>query len=126
MAAGVGWTMVGEVPAARLKARTAGFAASMGVLVGIPIGYGTPYMITVTELNWGLKTCFFFAGISAPFVLGTWFIIPETARRSPAELDELFSNKVKPWRFRKTITEVEQARAAVAETNNGVMSNAHP
>jgi len=104
VAAGAGWSLVGEVPTARLRARTSGFAASVAVLVGIPIGYGTPYMISDNELQWGLKTCFFFAGLSFFFVLATWFIIPETAKRSPAELDELFENKVKPWRFRKTIT----------------------
>jgi len=78
-AAGAGWSLVGEVSNARLRARTTGFAASVSVLIGIPLGYGTPYMISVNSLNWGLKTCFFFAGLSAPFVIGTWFVLPETS-----------------------------------------------
>jgi hypothetical protein len=78
-AAGAGWSLVGEVSNARLRARTTGFAASVSVLIGIPLGYGTPYMISVNSLNWGLKTCFFFAGLAAPFVIGTWFVLPETS-----------------------------------------------
>jgi hypothetical protein len=79
----------------------------MSVLIGIPLGYGTPYMISDNSLNWGLNTCFFYAGLAAPFVVGTWFVIPETSGRSPAELDELFEAKVKPWRFRKHVTQVQ-------------------
>jgi len=78
-AAGAGWSLCGEVPNARLRARTTGFAASMSVLIGIPLSYGTPYMISDNELNWGLNTCFFYAGLAAPLVLATWFVIPETS-----------------------------------------------
>ncbi|OCF30852.1 hypothetical protein I316_07485 [Kwoniella heveanensis BCC8398] len=109
---GAGWAMIGEVPSSRLRAKTAGFAASIPVAFGIGIGYGTPYMISTTDLNWGLKTCFFFAGVSFPLVVGLWFIIPEVKGRSAAELDEMFELKVKPWRFRKYVTEVERTRTA--------------
>lgn len=69
-------------------------------------------MIQANELNWGLKTCFFFAGLSFFIVVATWFIIPETSGRSPAELDEMFEKKIKPWRFHKHVTEVQQTRQA--------------
>ncbi|WWD01005.1 hypothetical protein V866_007943 [Kwoniella sp. B9012] len=111
MAGGAGWSLVGEVSTARLRARTAGFAAGFAVLIGIPLGYGTPYMISETSLNWGLKTCFFYAGLAFLPVVGAWFVIPETAHRSAAELDEMFEGKVKPWRFRKYETEVQKAKA---------------
>ena len=108
--------MCGEVSTARLRARTTGFAASFAVLIGIPLGYGTPYMISDNDLNWGLKTCFFFAGLSFFLVIATWFVIPETSGRSPAELDELFEHKVKPWRFCNYVTEAEQRRNGNDET----------
>lgn len=80
-------------------------------------------MISDNELNWGLKTCFFFAGLSFFFVVATWFVLPETAKRSPAELDELFEAKVKPWRFRSTVTEIEKQRALQAEGKAEIKAN---
>ena len=91
-------------------------------MIGIPLGYGTPYMISDNELNWGLKTCFFYAGLSFFLVVATWFVMPETSKRSPAELDELFENKVKPWRFRKYVTEVQKRRDAAAEVNPAIQA----
>ncbi|WVR05517.1 hypothetical protein IAU60_002535 [Kwoniella sp. DSM 27419] len=107
----VSWGMMAEVPSARLRAKTAGFAAACSSITGIVMVVIVPYLINVNNANWGLKTCFFFVGIGAPFVLGGWFILPETARRSPAELDELYESGVKPWRFRSTVTKIQQNRA---------------
>jgi hypothetical protein len=39
---------------------------------------------------------------------------PYPTRRSPAELDELFERKIKPWRFHKTKTALDLARDAQA------------
>ncbi|WVQ99092.1 hypothetical protein IAU59_006224 [Kwoniella sp. CBS 9459] len=116
------WGMMAEVPSARLRAKTAGFAAACSSVSGIIMVVIVPYMINVNNANWGLKTCFFFCGVGAPFVIGGWLIIPETARRSPAELDELYESGVKPWRFRKTITKVQEKRAAgvYVEPESGV------
>lgn len=54
--------------------------------------------INAKYANWGLKTAFFFAGVGAPFCLGAIFIMPDTSRRTAAELDEMFEKKIKPWR----------------------------
>jgi hypothetical protein len=45
-----------------------------------------------------LKTCFFFAGISFPLCVASFFIMPDTSKRTLAELDEMFEKKVRPWR----------------------------
>jgi hypothetical protein len=37
--------------------------------------------------------------------------LTNVGRRSPAELDELFEKKVKPWRFRGYITDVQKSRS---------------
>lgn len=66
-------------------------------------------MLTVNEWNWGLKTAFFYLGLGAPFAIASWFLIPETARLTAPELDELFENKVRPWRFHKTKTALQLA-----------------
>ncbi|KAK1920579.1 hypothetical protein DB88DRAFT_503076 [Papiliotrema laurentii] len=83
-------------------------------------------MISDNELNCGLNTCFFFAGLSFILVVATCFVLPETAKRSPAELDELFEKKVKPWRFRQTVTEVQRCRLEQAAGNLEVRANQVP
>jgi hypothetical protein len=42
----------------------------------------------------GLKTCFFFAGISFPLCVASFFVMPDTSKRTPAELDEMFEKKI--------------------------------
>jgi hypothetical protein len=37
-----------------------------------------PYMTNVNKWNWDLKTAWFYVGVGAPFMLGMWFLIPET------------------------------------------------
>lgn len=63
-----------------------------------------------------MKTCFFFAGLSIPFCIVTYFIIPDLSKRTPAEVDEMFEKKVRPWRFRKYVTDAQKALAAVKAT----------
>ena len=38
------------------------------------------------------------------------------ASRSPAELDEMFEAKVKPWRFRKYVTRVQNQQGLQGTT----------
>ena len=103
----LGWAYVGETSSSRLRSKTAGFAAAISCLFGIAFGVGVPYMLNKNYTNLGLKTAFFFAGISAPVIIAAWFMIPETSRRSPAELDELFERGIRPWRFASTKTQVQ-------------------
>ncbi|KAH6697288.1 general substrate transporter [Plectosphaerella plurivora] len=108
----VGWGYVGEISTQRLRHYTAGFAAASSCLIGLAMNFLIPPMLNANEWNWGLKTGFFFAGIGAFFTLAMWFIIPETAGRSPAELDELFERKIRPWKFRHTETATQMLIAA--------------
>jgi len=121
----VGWSMMAEVPSARLRAKTAGFAAACSALAGVTFVVVTPFLINVNNADWGLKTCFFFFGLGTPFVIGGYFIIPETARRSPAELDELYETRVRPWRFAKTITQVQIKRAEGLDDGDAPIRGVH-
>ncbi|KAI8660344.1 MFS domain-containing protein [Fusarium keratoplasticum] len=103
-----GWGFIGEISSQRLRPYTAGFAAASTCVVGVGMGILIPYMVNAHEWNWGLKTSWLFAGLGAPFTLAMWFLIPETAGRSAAELDELFERKIKPWRFHKAVTATQR------------------
>lgn len=80
MLGSLGWSFVAEAGSTRLRAKTAGFAAAGGVAFGLIFNTTVPYMLNENRANWGLKTCFFFAGISIPFVILSFFIIPDTSR----------------------------------------------
>ncbi|KAL5334203.1 general substrate transporter [Aspergillus crustosus] len=110
-----GWGFIGEVSSQRLRPYTAGFAAASTCVAGVILGVLVPYMLNTNQWDWGLKTCWFFAGLGLPFTIGMWFLIPETAGRSAAELDELFERKIKPWRFHKTTTMTQRLVEAKTE-----------
>jgi len=38
------------------------------------------------------------------------FIIPETAKRSPAELDELYEKRIPAWKMKGYVTDVQKAQ----------------
>ncbi|RSM14737.1 hypothetical protein BHE90_014669 [Fusarium euwallaceae] len=99
-----GYAYLSETSSLRLRTYTGGFAIGVIGPLGIVLSVLVPYMINANQWNWGLKTCWFFTGIGMPFVVAMWFLMPETAGRSTAELDELFERKIKPWRFHKTET----------------------
>ncbi|ENH62913.1 General alpha-glucoside permease [Fusarium oxysporum f. sp. cubense race 1] len=103
-----GWGYTGEISSQRLRPYTSGFAASANSISGLIMSVLTPYMVNANKWDWKLKTGFFYAGVGLPWVIGTWLLVPETARRSPAELDELFERKIKAWRFHTTETATQR------------------
>ncbi|KAK1925258.1 sugar transporter [Papiliotrema laurentii] len=107
-----GWGFVGELSSQRLRPYTAGFAAAMSCVFGVIMNVLVPYMLNENQWNWGLKTAFFYTGLGAPFAVAAWFIIPEPAGLSSAELDELFDSRVKAWRFHKTKTALQKSLEA--------------
>ncbi|KAH7126472.1 general substrate transporter [Dactylonectria estremocensis] len=113
-----GWGFIGEISSQRLRPYTAGFGAAMTCVVGVIMNVLTPYMVNTNQWNWGLKTAWFYVGIGLPFTVAIWFIIPETAGRTSAELDELFERKIRPWRFHKTTTMTQRAVEAGTEKLN--------
>jgi hypothetical protein len=74
-----GWGYIGEISSQRLRPYTAGFGAASTCVVGVIMNVLVPYMTNKNEWNWGLKTGWFYAGFGAPFAIGMWFLIPETA-----------------------------------------------
>lgn len=105
------WSYAAETANSRLRAKTAGIASAGGVIIGIVFSTSVPYMLNQNYANWGLKTCFFFAGISTPVIVASYFLMPDTSNRTPAELNEMFEKGVKPWRFRSYVTDAQKALA---------------
>jgi hypothetical protein len=73
-----GWGYIAEISSQLLRPYTAGFAAAVTCVAGIAMNVLVPYMTNVNKWNWNLKTGWFYAGLGFPFVVGMWFLIPET------------------------------------------------
>ncbi|CAH0019588.1 unnamed protein product [Clonostachys rhizophaga] len=113
-----GWGYIGEISSQRLRPYTSGFAASANSVSGLIMSVLTPYMVNNQKWNWGYKTGFFYTGVGLIWVVGIWYIIPETAGRSAAELDELFERKIKAWRFKNTETVTQRIVRAEKEKSS--------
>ncbi|WRT67474.1 uncharacterized protein IL334_004446 [Kwoniella shivajii] len=112
-ASAIGYAYAAEIPTQRLRARTAGWGLAMSNMVAILFSFCTPLMLNGPTVQWNVKTGFFFAGTGTVSTIIGWFLLPEVARRSPAEIDEMFEKKVPMRKFKGYKTEVE----TVAEEN---------
>ncbi|KAF5563905.1 maltose permease [Fusarium phyllophilum] len=105
-ASAIGYAYAAEIPQQRLRAQTAGWSLAVSNCIAIIFSFCTPLMINGSA-KWGVKTGFFFAGTGTVAVTIAWFILPEVARRTPAEIDEMFEKKVNLRKFDKFVTEVQ-------------------
>ncbi|KAM0754628.1 general substrate transporter [Meredithblackwellia eburnea MCA 4105] len=109
-AGAIGYCYLAEVPTQKWRARTAGFGAAMAASLGVCFSFSVPIMLKGAP-HWGVRTGFFFGATGIPATILAFFILPETARRSTAELDEMFLKKVPPRRFSSYKTDVEKSWA---------------
>ncbi|WVQ85760.1 hypothetical protein IAT38_007927 [Cryptococcus sp. DSM 104549] len=105
-ASAIGYAYAAEIPTQALRAQTAGWGLALSNMIAIMFSFCTPLMLNGTA-HWNVKTGFFFAGTGSIATVVGWFILPEVARRTPAEIDEMFEKRVNPRKFKKYVTEVE-------------------
>ncbi|KAF2762654.1 general substrate transporter [Pseudovirgaria hyperparasitica] len=122
-ASAIGYAYAAEVPQQRLRARTASWALALSNMVAILFSFTTPLMINGSITKWGVKTGFFFAATGIIAVVVAWFIMPEVARRTPAEIDEMFEKKINLRKFKGYVTEVE-VNAQEVQIQKSKMENA--
>ncbi|PCH03906.1 Major facilitator superfamily domain, general substrate transporter [Penicillium occitanis (nom. inval.)] len=108
----LGYAFVGEVASQKLRARTAGIASGMSVILGLIFNTSLPYMLNTTGANWGYKTAwlFFGTGIAVSFLL--YIFLPECAKRNPAEIDEMYEKGVPAWKMHKFYTDIQATHRA--------------
>jgi len=108
-----GWAYTGESGSARLRAKTTTLGTVGNALVGLVMTSVLPYMLNDKDAGgtgWGAKTGFMFFILGCLCIVGVWFMIPEYAGRTYAELDELFARKVPARKFKSTVTTGEYGR----------------
>ncbi|ETN39745.1 uncharacterized protein HMPREF1541_05971 [Cyphellophora europaea CBS 101466] len=93
------WQVAGEIPSQRLRGHTLGFASSVTYLCGWSITFTIPYFINPTELNWGAQYGYIWFVGNLLICVYTFFVIPETNKRTLEEIDECYNDKVPIRKF---------------------------
>ncbi|GFZ49878.1 hypothetical protein JCM24511_07281 [Saitozyma sp. JCM 24511] len=103
------YTIVGEVPSARLRARTIVFGRAMFCINSIIGNQLNPRFVAADGWNWGAKSAFFHLGTNLLCTTWSYFRLPETGGLSFADLDILFANKVNARKFKDVVIHDESA-----------------
>jgi hypothetical protein len=80
-----------------------------GILLLVSLALSSRPALRCIDADPHLSPCPRRSGVGSFFAVGAWFVLPETSKRTSAELDELFARKIKPWRFHKTKTAIQLA-----------------
>jgi SP family general alpha glucoside:H+ symporter-like MFS transporter len=114
-----GYVLVSEMPSTRLRSKTLVISRVLYNVLCIVNSVIIPYMLNPTAWNWKGKTGFFWAGLCLLFALLCFFYLPETQRRTYAELDILFEQKVRARGFR--VATVDPFWHALGESNESIL-----
>ncbi|WWD20939.1 hypothetical protein CI109_105417 [Kwoniella shandongensis] len=92
-----------EMPEQRFRARATGWGLAYCNLYAVLFSFTVPIMLKI----WVVKTAFLFVALGIPGTILAFFIMPESMRRSPAEIHEMFVDRVplRKWKGYKTAVE---------------------
>ncbi|RDL38161.1 Uncharacterized protein BP5553_05594 [Venustampulla echinocandica] len=96
---GASYPVATEVVNSQLRTWTVGTATSIGYLLAWLTSFCSPYFINPSELNWGAKYGYIWAGSNFLCIIFFFFFIPEMKGRTLEELDEIFAAKVSARKF---------------------------
>jgi hypothetical protein len=74
------------------------------VLAAFGATYSGPYLLSKPGINLGAKVGYLFGGISFAALLFVIFFVPELAKRSLEEIDELFERRL--WQVYRLVIDV--------------------
>lgn len=111
---GPAFALAAEIPSLRLRAKTHSFAFGTYYIVGWVFLFAVPYMFQPAPQGggWGLRACWFFAGMSFLYLIFAYFFVGETKGKSFADIDELYHNRVSPRKFAETQVSAERKATA--------------
>ncbi|QHS73585.1 alpha-glucoside permease [Saccharomyces paradoxus] len=124
--AGIGavvYCIVAEIPSAELRTKTIVLARICYNLMAVINAILTPYMLNVSDWNWGAKTGLYWGGFTA--VTLAWVIIdlPETTGRTFSEINELFNQGVPARKFASTVVDpFERKESQIDPQVDGVIN----
>ncbi|KKY14257.1 putative mfs hexose transporter [Diplodia seriata] len=95
----VGWTIVGEISTARLRAKTTSLAAVSSSVFNMAWSIAIPYLVNAEKADLGAKCGLIFFGFGLCFGVAAFFSIPETKGKTFGELDALFAASTPSRKF---------------------------
>ncbi|WRT64889.1 uncharacterized protein IL334_001825 [Kwoniella shivajii] len=107
------YTIVGELPASRLRSRAIVMGRFTYVVCAIIGQQLNTRMVAADGWNLKAKSGFFWLGCNAVCMLWAFFRLPETSGRSFTELEILFANRVPARKFKHTVVRDEAAEYGV-------------
>ncbi|CAK7233720.1 hypothetical protein SCUCBS95973_008691 [Sporothrix curviconia] len=84
------------------------------------IGYAYASEIPQQRLRARTAAWSLFAGTGTVATIIAWFILPEVARRTPAEIDEMFNKRVPLRKFKNYVTEVQMRADQIHDKQDAV------
>ncbi|EQB55591.1 Solute carrier family 2 facilitated glucose transporter member 5 [Colletotrichum gloeosporioides] len=98
----VAWPIATEAATSRLRAPTQALAITANGLSSSIWTLSLPYAINPDQGNLGGKVAFIFGATLAVCCVFIFFMVPETKDRTYIEIDELWTRKVPPRKFKST------------------------
>ncbi|RSL59605.1 hypothetical protein CEP51_013891 [Fusarium floridanum] len=95
----VGWTLLGELSTARLRAKTTAIGGMSTSVSNMGWSIAIPYLVNAEEAGLGPKAALIFLGLGGILGIVLFFIVPETKGKTYQELDELFEAGVPARKF---------------------------
>lgn len=92
-------TLCAEIPSSLLRSKSIVLARAAYTVTSVAAGVLTPYQLNPTAWNWGAKTGFFWAGGCVISLVFAYYMVPETAGRTTADMDILYEKGTSPRHF---------------------------
>ncbi|KIW45830.1 uncharacterized protein PV06_01541 [Exophiala oligosperma] len=89
-----------ELATARLRNKTNAYALLSNSLTSLTVTYVFPYITNADAGDLGAKVYLIFAGCMAVCLVFTFFCFPEVKGRTPAEVDEMFQDRLPARKFK--------------------------
>lgn len=112
--AAVVYTLAAEIPSLRLKAKTQSVAFTVNNFISLATTLVVPYVFQSPGYL-GAKTSLIFCATLAPAIIWAYFKVPETNKRTPAELDAMFEAGIPARKFASS-----DAKALLSEEHANV------
>ena len=93
-----GWLASSEVHSVTLRAPGQAFVAVLAQIMTFAASFWTPYMLNVHYGDMGTNVGYFYFGTTIVVWVIMFFLVPETARLSLEQVDDIFASKVPAWR----------------------------
>ena len=93
-----GWLSSSEVHSLRLRAPGQAIIGAIAQVTSFAASFWTPYMLNANYGNMGTNVGYFYFGLTVIIWIIMYFFVPETARLSLEQIDQLFEDGTPAWK----------------------------